>query len=538
MIDLDLNGEEPQHVERLTPIMDTDVTGHVNWTPGLLDYDATKMYRGKQLTSEELNKLLLKQIYQGNYNADSLKEFFDNQLPEAITNHFRTAYDLTSNYIKIFLSTDWGEQDEDGYYNIEIPASEHGFEIDESEDVLERMNIQVSVYLYKDGEFYEVPQYHIDDENKVTIYTDDNTAIGFVVIQDNNKAISFTEGTITISQVTGLSSKLDGYNARITANEGNIGGIRSGSLAAGHATLADEATHATDADNAENLTTKIRNISLDKIFETGSRNVKQATRALRLSELNANDSSETYVEAGSSTRPVYFSGGVPVAITGALGNDITGNADTATNVTTKINDKDITDIFESDGVTAKKATKDDLGRTIKETYTTGLVLTRENLTVSILLPPSDTNNATNAANQIANAIAAGSSSGDYKYIDFFEMSPQTITVPAFVTRSIAGSNLRLMNASTVKQITGPNRYDRKFVFVKISDLDVNNYPKVCTFTSSTYNYGFDRNMAFRAEVNGVVQTATLGGQTYVRYNLTDGGYDYNTNAYVLVEFLA
>ena len=38
-------------------------------------------------------------------------------------------------------------------------------------------------------------------------------------------------------------------------------------------------------------------------------------------------------DAGSTSQPVYFSNGVPVAITGALSNDITGNASTATSAT-------------------------------------------------------------------------------------------------------------------------------------------------------------------------------------------------------------
>ena len=39
------------------------------------------------------------------------------------------------------------------------------------------------------------------------------------------------------------------------------------------------------------------------------------------------------LDAGSSTQPIYFDNGVPVAITGALANDITGNAATATTAT-------------------------------------------------------------------------------------------------------------------------------------------------------------------------------------------------------------
>ena len=46
--------------------------------------------------------------------------------------------------------------------------------------------------------------------------------------------------------------------------------------------------------------------------------------------VSATTADKLETNAGSASQPVYFSGGVPVAITGALANDITGNASTAT----------------------------------------------------------------------------------------------------------------------------------------------------------------------------------------------------------------
>lgn len=45
---------------------------------------------------------------------------------------------------------------------------------------------------------------------------------------------------------------------------------------------------------------------------------------------NANTATALTSSAGSTTQPIYFSNGKPVAITGAIANDITGNAATAT----------------------------------------------------------------------------------------------------------------------------------------------------------------------------------------------------------------
>ena len=55
--------------------------------------------------------------------------------------------------------------------------------------------------------------------------------------------------------------------------------------------------------------------------------------ATATSAANADAADKLNTDAGSSTQPVYFNNGIPVAITGALANDITGNAATATSAT-------------------------------------------------------------------------------------------------------------------------------------------------------------------------------------------------------------
>ena len=49
---------------------------------------------------------------------------------------------------------------------------------------------------------------------------------------------------------------------------------------------------------------------------------------------NATSANKLNTNAGSASQPIYFSNGVPVAITGTLGNNISGNAASATKLQT------------------------------------------------------------------------------------------------------------------------------------------------------------------------------------------------------------
>lgn len=329
MIDIELNGSAPTHVKRIAPQFSVDENGKITWVPGLIDYDASLFYRGKTVTNDEFNTLFLRNVYQGNYITDSLSELFDEHLDTAIYRSFTSDFNLVPSYVKSFGTADWGTVHEDGYYYITIPASEHGFEPDNTETVLDKMNIDTEMYLLDEetGTFFEVSQVETDTDNTVTLYTDDNTLSGFVVIRTNDKAYALASATIDATQVTGLAkvatsakyadlidiNSVTGPNTRIAANAANIAALMSDTEYTDYPFVhnADFATNATNADYATNLlgSGTIQNQPISSIFETGSSYVKNATNAV--------------------------------------------------NVTNTINGNAITNIFENDGTTVKEATHAD-----------------------------------------------------------------------------------------------------------------------------------------------------------------------------------
>ena len=329
MIEIELNGAAPTHVERIKPIINTDASGKISWVPGLIDHNATKYYRGKTVTPEEFNEVLLKQIYQNNYLTDTITELFDKQLPLAIYRKFTTDFNLIPSFIKTFSIADWGIKNTDGYYYITIPASEHGFTTNDSESAIERMNMDVEMYvLDSTGHFHEVPQSTVDSNNTVQLYTDDNTLSGFVVIRTNDKAYALAAATIDATQITGLANVATsakyadlvdttrpdgtGPDDKIKANKEAIEAIVTGTTQVPNAAKADV------AQDANNLIGTIRNISLDNIFETGSSVVKNATEAQHA--INANEaqhsiSAENATNATNAINAVLNSDGTYTGLT-------------------------------------------------------------------------------------------------------------------------------------------------------------------------------------------------------------------------------
>lgn len=297
MLNIELDGSEPEHVERIEPEMSTDAQGNISWVPSLLDHNAKVFHRGKTVTNEEFNELFLHQVYRGNYLTDTLSKFFGEHLSKSIRNKFRSDFKLVPSYIKTFTSADWGEVQEDGYYYINIPVEEHGFELDTEENTLDRINIDIEMYLLSpEGLFYEVTQAQIDTNNNIQIYTDDITIPGFIVVRANEKAYALVDVTIGASQVEGLHkvaisgkyadlidlNAVDGPNTRISQNATDILAILNGYKVVGDIQEAVQVALAKKADeavDAKNLTGTIRNQSLDDIFESGSLVVKNATTA-------------------------------------------------------------------------------------------------------------------------------------------------------------------------------------------------------------------------------------------------------------------
>jgi hypothetical protein len=272
--------------------MSTGLTGEVNWTPSLLDYDVSRFFRGKQVTNEEFNELFLQQLYQGNYITDSLAELFKTHLGTAIYRTFTHTFDLKKSYTKVFTPAEWGAVHEDGYYYISIPAEEHGFLQTGEASAVDNMNVDTEMYvLDSDGQFHEVMQVEVDTDNTIHLYTDDNTLSGFVVVRSNDKSFRLAEDVeIDASDVKGLHpvavsgryQDLDGINdpggpvPLINKNAEDILKIIEGPTVVNRAETAGHS----DTTNAVLLDGTIQGIPVSNIFETGSNYVKDATHAV------------------------------------------------------------------------------------------------------------------------------------------------------------------------------------------------------------------------------------------------------------------
>lgn len=93
----------------------------------------------------------------------------------------------------------------------------------------------------------------------------------------------------------------------------------------------------TNKENISNLTTSL-NTHKDQLTNADSAHYSDVYATTFHGALVGNADTATTAnklgtDAGNSTTPVYFADGIPVAITGALANDITGNASTATSAT-------------------------------------------------------------------------------------------------------------------------------------------------------------------------------------------------------------
>ena len=285
MIDVNLNGAEPTHVDRIKPEFSIDPAGNINWLPGLIDHNAAVFHRGKTVTNEEYNTLFLKGVYQGNYTADSLKAFFKDHLNIAISRKFENMYNLQKSYTQVFSASDWGEKQEDGYYYITIPATVHGIQPLEQNTGVNRISVDTEMYVLDGEKLLEVSQVYVEIDNTVTLYTDDSSLTGFVIIRLNDKAFVSPGASISVSQIFDIAdvaktgayvdlkglNDIDGPNYRLTELEKTLSQITAGEL------TVPKANNATEATNATNITGSIRNISLNDIFESGSSVVKNAT---------------------------------------------------------------------------------------------------------------------------------------------------------------------------------------------------------------------------------------------------------------------
>lgn len=153
--------------------------------------------------------------------------------------------------------------------------------------------------------------------------------------QPNTTIKSSEMNTYMKMLINGMSGLIDSvYNDGITQNE-----IKADStsedvknyIVAGlnqiiKTNKVDNATHADKATNVDAITNNDSGDNANVKFAIGNKSfiktVNNVAHATNAEKLDSN--------AGSATRPVYFNGGKPVAITGNIDNGTTGNAATAT----------------------------------------------------------------------------------------------------------------------------------------------------------------------------------------------------------------
>lgn len=318
MIDVNIDGTLPEKVDRIPPQLSVNKDGSINWTPAYTDHNVAAFFRGKTLSPEEYNAALVKQIVQANYLSDSLSDFFNKQLSTVIYNNFINKFNLERSYIKTFFEEDWGEQQEDGYWYITIPADVHGFKLAaENQDVYERMNIDANMYLLDhNGKFKEVSQVDVDTQNTVRLFTDDPTLTGFVVVRTNDKAYALAEGYIQAHQLTGLANvatsgkfndlvdinAADGPNTKIRANAIRIQQLIDGKDAEDNPLQVYKAHLADKADTA-NYASRIEpegymnDVLISEIFNgPASSIVKQSVKATDVDVINQNTNDDAEVK--------------------------------------------------------------------------------------------------------------------------------------------------------------------------------------------------------------------------------------------------
>lgn len=266
-----------QNVPRKEPNLVVGSSGVIKWEPIITDHDAAQYYRGKTLTNKEFNDLIIKQIYQANYTADTLALFLKKHLNTAIGNKFESDYNLVHSYVQTITEQDWGELQQDGYYYMYIPAEVHGFK--PVPEAGAGINIDTELYLCNPdtGEYHEVSQVTVDIDNTVTLYTDDPRVIGVVIIRTNERSYALSGAHITTDHITDLAevAKTNSYKslkdapdlAQVSENKADIQALLTGDKRVKEATYASY------------VTGFIAGQPLNTIFETGTGIVKRATAA-------------------------------------------------------------------------------------------------------------------------------------------------------------------------------------------------------------------------------------------------------------------
>lgn len=461
-------------------------------------------------TADEIKQRLYKPIIDNTFSAlGELDRVVDEVNAELQTksdtiSNFINNSKISANFKKAFTSADWVLDNESGLYKFQVTKTEH--------EVQDYKEIRVTMYIINgSGEYQPVNQYTISTSGTVTCYSD-ATVAGVVLIGINKDAYVVSTYTTDVSLITGLAdvAKTGSYNdllnkpdiSQIQTNETNIANIIAGSQAVGKATNADSATeatyaatagHATDADNAT--------LAAKATADEDGVNIKV--------KYTKNDGTYQNMTVGTAVNARNDEDGINIKTNyvkqnGTYSNLVAGRAINADNATLAAN--------ATNAAVAQKALTDDLGRTISQTYPTGMILTRETITVEMRV--GDKENGTNT-------------------VDLFRDTGTTFTMEAFVAKNINGTNKRIVLCAQMRQIlVGSNRYDYDYLFLRIVGFDFANYPAIVRLTSEQYSDGNKPNNADRND-----NVVTINGNSFLKYNLFDEGYDFNNGHYICIELM-
>lgn len=458
-------------------------------------------------TAEEIKQRLYKPLIDNTFSAiteiDRIVDEINDELDTKSTTieDFINNSKISANYKRPFSASDWVLDATSGLYKFQIPKTDHLVE--------DYREIRTTMYIInKDGEYQQVNQYTISTTGTVTAYSDAKVA-GVILVGINKDAYIMSDVKTDVNLIVGLAdvAKTGSFNdlkdkpdySQLEVNEQNIANILSGSLMVGRAANADSATEATYAATAGHASDADSALLAEKAkADEDGYNFK--------AKYCRNDSTYPNLTAGYAIRARNDEDGNSikenyVKQTGTYANLTAGRATQADNATLAANATLAT--------TAQKALTDDKGRTFSQTYTTGMVLAWEELTVEMRVGDS----------------ASGSGS-----CDLFRDSGQTFTIPAFVAKDVNGNNKKIVMCGGMRQIiVKSNRYDMDYLFVRIVGMDINQYPWIVKLTSKEYSHGIAPNAAGRND------TITINGNTFLRYNFFDEGYDFNNGHYICIE---
>lgn len=453
---------------------------------------------------------------------------------------------------KLTLNKDtWVLNSQTNMYEVTISATTHG--------ITNYKEVGVDMYLLDgDGNYIPVNQYEIANDATVRCFHENNGA-GFLSIYVKREGFIIGNSVVDADHViglakVGLTNKYEDLDGKpdlsvLNDNEEIIAKIISGGQQVNSAKNAENAENATyastsgiadSATNAENADKAVAdqygvNISNSYCKQTGTYpNVKVGKATLADTakadedglNLKANYSKQngTYpnMKVGNATRAesagsadsaekaTQDANGAPIhttyaKTTGNYPNMSVGqatNATNATNASTAVN-----------ATNAQKATYDDKGRKISETYATGQVVKRNSYNMQMRVTKYEQPSASQT-------------------FDLFRDAPTSFSMKMTTIENIDGTNKEIITGTHVRQIkVGANRYDHKYLLLKIDGLDTAAYPGAIRLLSSTYQNGVIHNSADKVAI------VNVSGDVFVRYNFFDDGYDFNNNAYVIIEFI-